>query len=212
MMIIMTIVGIGILLLIELIIYKKSNGKLKTFVKSKQMLDIFKEILIILISTTLALNFASIDDNNKTSETVIKLLEVTQNDINSQYMHNTYFVDEYNNGTIDAQMLKANIKNNSALIESILDNDVIMTTVSPLMYSVLINDLRTLKSFYNHLSNAEDEESIVTMALSINSHSENILWALDIEIKHLQKQYSEKELHSLYQEYIDSKYEIIETQ
>lgn len=211
-MIIITIVGICILLLIQFITYTKNNGELKTFVKSEQILDIFKEIIIILISTTLALNFASIDDNNKNCETVIKLLEVTQNDINTQYMHNTYFVDEYNNGTIDAQMLKANITKNSALIESILDNDMVMTTVSPLMYSVLISDLRNLKSFYNHLSNAENEENIVTMALSINSHSENILWALDIEIKHLQKQYSDKDLHSLYREYIDSKYEIIETQ
>lgn len=173
-------------------------------------MDIVKEIIIILLSATLALNFANIEESNKTHKKVIKLLETTHCDINSQYMHNNVLLDEYNNEFIDAKILKANTMHNTALIETILDNDTVIATVSPLMFSVLTSELRNLNSFYDFLTNAEDNKNIITMALSVKSHNETILWALDTEIKHLQKLYSEKELESLYQEYIDNKYQKIE--
>ena len=40
----------------------------------------------------------------------------------------------------------------------------------------------------------------------MNSHCENLLFAMEIEEKYLNGQYSEKDIHTLYSDYISDKY------
>lgn len=88
-MLLITCLGIFILFIIQFILYKKKqNTGLKKFLKSEQLLDIFKELLIIILGATIALNFTNVEEKEKTKETVMKLLEVTYNDISMQYVTN----------------------------------------------------------------------------------------------------------------------------
>lgn len=203
-----TCFGILMLLLIQFKIYKKNqNGHLIEFIKSEQSLEILKELLVIILGATVALNFTNIEDKNQTKKTVTKFLEVVYNDISIQYGHNESLVNKYNEKKMSAKQVKYNIQYNTTLFENILNNDTIITTVSPLIYSMLINDFRNLNNFHDAVEEQSDNEDyIITMILSMNSHNENIMWALETEIKHLEGSYTENELENLYNEYINSKY------
>lgn len=125
-----TCFGILMLLLIQFKIYKKNqNGHIIEFIKSEQSLEILKELLVIILGATVALNFTNIEDKNQTKKTVTKLLEVVYNDISIQYGHNESLVNIYNEKKMSAKQVKYNIQYNTTLFENILNNDTIITTL-----------------------------------------------------------------------------------
>lgn len=116
-------------------------------------------------------------------------------------------LSNYEQGKMSAQQIRYNVQYNVSLLENLLNNDIVVTNISPLIYSMLVNDSRNLTFFYESMEeNSDNDEYIITMITGINSHNENIRWALDKEIKHLKGEYKESELEDLYQEYIKSKY------
>ncbi|MBD5395215.1 MAG: hypothetical protein HDR71_13330 [Lachnospiraceae bacterium] len=207
-MLIITCLGILILFVIQFVLYKKNqNGSLKKIFKSEQLLDVLKELLVIILGATVALNFTNVEEKKQTKETVMRLLEVTYSDISMQYVANEILLDNYKQERMSAQQVKYNTQYNTALFENVLNNDTVITNISPLMYSMLVNDFRNLSLFYESLEEYSDnDEYVITMISNMNSHNENIMWALEKEIKHLKGEYKEQELKDLYQEYISSKY------
>lgn len=207
-MLMITYLGVLILFVIQFILYKKKQNRgLKKFLKSEQLIEILKELLVIILGATVALNFTNAEEKKQTKEVVMRLLEVVYNDMGMQYAANETLLNNYERGEMNAQQIQYNVQYNMALLENMLSNDTVITNISPLIYSMLVNDSRNLVSFYESMEeNSDNEEYIITMISGMNSHNENIRWALDKEIKHLKGEYKESELEEIYQEYINSKY------
>lgn len=216
-MLAITCLGIIILIVIQLILYKRNENKpvksfntIKTFIISNSFLDVIKELLVILLGVTLALNFSSIVERNQTKEKVIKLLEVARDEMEEAHYSNIFFTSLYEQGDIEVALVKANIKDYSETLKNILANDTIMTTISPFMYGHLLSDIRSLNAFYEYLDKVSDDESNRSVILSINFTSERILLELDAEIKHLQGIYCEQDLRDILDKYLDEHFEIID--
>lgn len=211
-MLVISCIGMCVLFIIQFWLYKrKESAGIMSFIKSDFLLEIIKDFLIVLLGATLALNCTDYVESRQTKEFVIKLLEITRNDIAAEYAGNTFLLTRYNEGKMSAAEVKVNVQNHSELIDTVLENDTVMITMSPLMYYMILNNVRILNQFYDSLNNiSEDEEFVATIVLGMNRHAENILMALDASIEHLKGNYTDQNLDSVYQAYLD-RYEIIET-
>ena len=210
-MIITTLLGIVIIYIIQLLIFRKENsGTLKDYIESKQLLIITKEFLVVLLSATIALNITNVYENYKTKEKVKKLLAVAENEVEKENGLFESLLSLYEEKKMDGLTIKANCRHDSSLIESVLKNDTVLTTVSPLMYSALNNDVRNAGLCYESLSKVKDDKNIIIAIEGMKSHNENIIWEIDSEINHLSGKISENELMTLYEDYMDSKYIRIE--
>ena len=100
-----------------------------------------------------------------------------------------------------------NINNYTGVLENLMDNDIVMVTLSAEGYARILNDLRILNDVYDRLMKLDSKnENVITYVKMMNSHCENLLFAMEIEEKYLNGQYSEKDIHTLYSDYISDKY------
>lgn len=207
-MLFFTIIGCFILLVIQFVLYKKDNQhNILLFFKSNMFLKVCKDLLIIFLGAIIALNLTSYTERKETLNHVIKLLETARNDVNTQYAFNTEYLHRYNQKEMDINTARANVNKHYDIIKNILENDTIITTISPLGYSMLISEVRNLDSFYDCFQNKElDEEASIIGLTAMNSTCEGITVILDIEINRLKKDYTDRETENSYNDYLNERF------
>lgn len=223
-MVITTIIGCLILIIIEFILYVKDekliikniigkNGTIicKEYIKSAVFMNGLKEFLIICLSATIALSCATYVDNKNTENKVINLLEMAKGDMSVQHNMNSHLYEQYTEGSYSMELVLANSKEHNNLIESILENDVIIITISPFSYSMLTSGVRNLESLYKCLQiENSSEEDYATVLLTINNTYEMIDFTLDLEIKRLNGTYTDEYVEKRYEEYLNERFIKIE--
>lgn len=219
-MLIATFLGCILLFAIEFILYVREKELNKKHIKSKGLINICKEyikstvfmngvkdFLIICLGATIALNCTAYVDNKDTENTVINLLEATKSDISVQYNMSSHFYEQYIEGIYSIDFVLANTKEQNKLIESILENDIIIITISPFSYSMLTSGVRNLETLYECLQiKNSSEEDYATVLLSINNTYEIIDFALDLEIKRLNGTYTDEYVEKMYEEYLNERF------
>jgi len=174
----------------------------KDFIKSKQLWNVIKELLVIILGVTLAINFTSSVEKKQNKEKVITMLESVTEEIRMQYFSNSSIIGAYSKDLITSEeAIQTEINGRTAFIENILNNDTVIATTSPIMYSIMICNVDNINDSLSRIS-TEEGKDLITSVRCVNNCFENILWAIEAEIKHLQGVYSEKKLHELYIQYI----------
>lgn len=174
----------------------------KEFLKSQQLWNISKELLVIILGVTLAINFTSAVEEKETKEKVIKMLESTTSEIKGEIDLNRFLLELYEEGKIGSKEIQNNAKSNIALIENVLTNDKVIFTMSPVMHTALINDAHNVSSQGDKID--EIEGGALTMVVeNINRDLEKILWEIEAEIRYLRGIYTEEELTKLYALYVE---------
>ena len=211
-MLFITIIGCIALFIIQFVLYaKQGTCDFLLFMASEQWISVLKEFLIIVLGAVVALNTTSYYEKRKTKKTVIKLLEAAKNDMHSQYLHNNSFEKLHNEDRTSNALLKHNAMIHLDIIENILNNDVVVTTISPTIYSLLFSEIRNLNTFYGTLKSLDAQsENVIIMLKSMNSHQKAIVWELEVEIERLKGKISYKDATRKCEEFIDSRFEKIE--
>lgn len=203
-MYVITIMGLTILIAIQYRLFRIENtGTFRQFFKSKLMLEIIKECLILTLSVTVAVNFANIQEKTQRADTVRRLLESVYTETERDYIFNSFYQKQYEEGELMLHTLKRSIVNHNELLENVLQSDCVIISMSPTLYGFLNNHMQIRNLAFETLSSIEDNsEQIELLVAMINSHSESILWALEKEIDHLCGKYPEraliKEVESFY--------------
>jgi len=203
-MYVITMAGLTILIAIQYRLFRIENtGTFRQFFKSKLMLEIIKECLILTLSVTVAINFASIQEKKQRVETVRRLLESVYTETERDYIFNSLYQQQYEKGELLPNALKSIIVNHNELLENVLQSDSVIISMSPTLYGFINNHVQIRDLAFETLNSIEDNsEQIELLVAMINSHSENILWALEKEIDHLCGKYPEraliKEVESFY--------------
>lgn len=203
-MYVITIIGLTILIAIQYRLFRIENtGTFRQFFKSKLMLEIIKECLILTLSVTVAVNFANIQEKTQRADTVRRLLESVYTETERDYIFNSLYQQQYEKGELLPNALKSIIVNHNELLENVLQSDSVIISMSPTLYGFINNHVQIRDFAFETLNSIEDNsEQIELLVAMINSHSENILWALEKEIDHLCGKYPEraliKEVESFY--------------
>jgi len=212
-MLTLSIIGILVILLMQIILFKKENldFNLKLFIKSKELLEVFKEFLVVLLGVTIAIYLTNIDSGNQNKNKVIALLEVSQNELDEAYTMNAFFIKQYEERIIDARTMKANIKNNNSVLRNVLENDTVIIIISPFTYSFLLNNLRSVDAFYNNLhDNAINDNDIYTSVIALNKHIKVLIDAIDIGNDYLRGRCNGKDLLVLHNIVINDNFNFVE--
>lgn len=213
-MIVATVLSIILLLIIQFLLHKNTVGrfelkweKILEFIKNIEILDLTKELLIIFIGAFIALYVTNYSENLDEKEKVIKLFNIASSEISTEYAQTQFFLEQYDAGSMEAEEVYYNINNYTGVLENLMDNDIVMVTLSAEGYARILNDLRILNDVYDRLMKLDSKnENVITYVKMMNSHCENLLFAMEIEEKYLNGQYSEKDIHTLYSDYISDKY------
>lgn len=214
MILIFTIIGIFVLFLLKYYIYNKENRgiKLKEFLISKKFCETLIELMIIVLGATIAINFTNIQEKQKDKQNAIDLLEEARFEIYESYKLNKVLIEQYDQKNIGIVQLKYNAKNNNATLRKILDNSMIIVTISSLSYRVLCNNVDNANSFYDFIARADKKDkAIYTYIRTMNSHLETIMFEIDNEILYLKGKRSEKNLKVMYNHYFNTKYKSVDS-
>lgn len=211
MIIFVSCIGAVALFYIQFRLYKMEEHQgLKHFLNSSQLCNVIKEFLVILLGATIALNVTAFVEENATKEQVIKQLEIAANDIEREYFTNALLINLCGEPDANVKEIISNKFKNTVFFEMMLSNDTVLTTISPDLFSSMANDMYNLNYFYEEMKkSAASDDYRILMLKTINSHCENILWAIKIEIEHLRGNYSEQEVRVMRQNYYNSKYVLV---
>ena len=114
--------GIIALFYIQFILYKMGKQKnFKEFIKSQQLWNVIKELLVIILGVTLAINFTSAVEERETKEKVIKMLDSIDLEIQTEYDLCKILREDYLAGEIDVDQLALQLTHNTAFSEIILN-------------------------------------------------------------------------------------------
>lgn len=201
LMILLSVFGVFVLFIIQFLLYKKENSNVKAkrkldFFKSKDLLEISKDFLVILLGVSIGITLNNIDVNNQDTKKVISLLEVSSNELNSAIRFNNFILEQYDNGEIDITNMIDNIRLNDSVLREVLGNDLVMTTISSSSYGFLLNYLHNLEAltYQNESINNIDEKGIRADIGLLNMAIQILRDALEKEIGHLQGNISKKDL------------------
>lgn len=182
-------------------------GKIIGINKKIKLLDLVKELLIIFIGAFIALYVTNYSENMDEKEKVMKLFDIASSEISMEYAHNQYLLEQYDADSMEIGEGYYNTVNYTDVLENLMDNDIVMVTLSAEGYGRILNDMRILNDVYDRLMKLDSkDESIITYVKMMNSHCENLLYAMEVEGKYLNGQYSEKDVHTLYSDYISDKF------
>lgn len=121
-------------------------------------------------------------------------------------------IEQYDQKNIGVAQLKYNVKNNNATLRKILDNSMIIVTISSLSYRVLCNNVDNANNFYDFIARADKKDKgIYTYIRTMNSHLETIMFEIDNEILYLKGKRSEKNLKVMYNHYFNTKYKSVDS-
>lgn len=97
-------------------------------------------------------------------------------------------------------------------MSSILSNDLVITNLSSLSYSVFCNNIVNANYFYTTIQNADNtDDNIYIYLKSINTHLKIISFQIENEMNFLKRKISEKELKSQYEKICNSTYTKIDS-
>lgn len=129
------------------------------------------------------------------------------------YNLNSAFISKYDEGNFTIGELKYNASCNLSTLNKVLDNDMVIVTITPISYQVLCNNMDNANIFNDMRNNADNEDgNIYTYVKGINSHLETILYEIDNEILYLKGKYTEKNVQNKYYKHIETKYIPIDTE
>lgn len=213
-MIVTTVLSIILLLITQFLLHKSYVGrfelkwkKLMELIKNIELLDLAKELLIIFIGAFIALYVTNYSENMDEKEKVMKLFKIANSEISNEYAHNQYLLAQYDVDSMKIEEVYYNTVNYTDVLENLMNNDTVMITLSAEGYSRILNDMRILNNAYNQLMTLDpQDENIILYLKMMNSHCENLLYSMEVEGKYLNGKYSEKDVHTLYYDYISNKY------
>lgn len=206
---VMSFIGIVFLVILNYMIYRRENpdGKTRMFIRSKKCWETLIELIVIVLGATLAINFSDIQQARDNKEKVVLLLEASRGEVATSYLANEYWISKYETKEATLGELKYNLHYNIRTLDNLLDNDVVIITLTPISYSVFCNQIDLTNFFNKKLQESEeDDEYIYTYIKALNSHLENILFEIDNEILYLEGEYKAKEVEIKYNEFLKSKY------
>lgn len=215
MILLFSVVGIFVLFALKYFIDKKDNAniKVKEFIVSKKFLEAVTELIVIILGATIAINFTNIQEKKENKQRTIALLEATKSEIEESYNLNSAFISKYDEGNFTIGELKYNASCNLSTLNKVLDNDMVIVTITPISYQVLCNNMDNANIFNDMRNNADNEDgNIYTYVKGINSHLETILYEIDNEILYLKGKYTEKNVQNKYYEHIETKCISIDTE
>ena len=170
-------------------------------------------IVELCVYLTVGCVFMLIQEKKENKQRTIALLEATKSEIEESYNLNSAFISKYDEGNFTIGELKYNASCNLSTLNKVLDNDMVIVTITPISYQVLCNNMDNANIFNDMRNNADNEDgNIYTYVKGINSHLETILYEIDNEILYLKGKYTEKNVQNKYYEHIETKYIPIDTE
>ena len=188
--------GIIALFYIQFILYKMGKQKnFKEFIKSQQLWNVIKELLVIILGVTLAINFTSAVEERETKEKVIKMLDSIDLEIQTEYDLCKILREDYLAGEIDVDKLALKLTHNTAFSEIILTNDIVVNTMSPNLYVEMSYFIHSINRIHDAIIAGQVPSNMIRSRLNfIELFCESIQKDINIEKLYLQGKISEKEL------------------
>ena len=169
-MIVATVLSIILLLIIQFLLHKNTVGrfelkweKILEFIKNIEILDLAKELLIIFIGAFIALYVTNYSENLDEKEKVIKLFNIASSEISTEYAQTQFFLEQYDAGSMEAEEVYYNINNYTGVLENLMDNDIVMVTLSAEGYARILNDLRILNDIYDRLMKLDSKNDELSL-------------------------------------------------
>ena len=159
----LSIIGIVSLVILNYMIYSRENpnAKIIWFVRSVQCWETLVELIVIVLGATLAINFSDMQSERENKEKVISLLEASRGEVGDSYAVNEYWISMYDANEATLGELKYNASYNIRTLDNILDNDVVIITLTPMSYSVFCNQIDLAGDFNEKIQEAENNDEYI---------------------------------------------------
>lgn len=189
-------IGIIALFCIQFKLYKMEERKnIKEFLKSQQLWNVAKELLVIILGVTLAINFTSAVEEKETKEKVIKMLDSINLEIEAEYELCKILKEDYVSGEIDMERLALQLTHNTPFSEIILTNDIMVHTLSSDTYSEISVFIHDINRIHDTIIAGQVPSNMIWSRLSfIELFCEAIQRDIEMEKLYLQGKITEKEL------------------
>ena len=196
MIFLVTCIGAIALFYIQFKLYKaKQNQGIKQFIKSKELLEILRESLLVILSVTLALNLTGYIETKQTQEKVIKILDGISLEIEREASLSRGLKYDYETGHIDMEQLALSLSHNTAFSENMLTKDIVIAVMSPSMHSTISNNIHDINRVHEAIIAGQISDTRILTALEIlEGICERTQEAIDKEKLYLQGKLSEEEL------------------
>lgn len=192
---------------------QEDNEKIKSFFRFLMSVNFLKtiiELLVIILGATIAISFTQITEKKQAQERMASLLKLAEDQITTSYKSNVHFLTRYDKGKASIGELKYNSSCETIFIEYLLENNEALTTLTPFTISVLYNNNRNAKLFYETVNKADDkDENIKIYVQSINLHLILMDVAIKDEIDYLEGRSSEEEIQKHYHEILFGEFKTI---
>lgn len=203
-----------VLIIIQIFLYKKEISDIKIekkniidIIKKLKFLELLKEVLIIFFGAFVAICITDFSENSSHKNNVIKFIDIANNEINNEHKFNQYFISQFEDGKMTVSEVFYNSVNYANVLENLMNDSMVMEILSSVSYTRILNDMRIHNDTYRNLKELNpDDKLVITYIKMMDSHCENLLYSIQIEQKYLAGDYTEDQLQSLYQEYLEDKY------
>lgn len=199
------------LLFIAIYYYLSEDGNhsLRGFFSSSTFRDIIVEVLSVVLATTLAISCALQSDKQADADYTVALLSQERLAIDEQRYLDEAFLKLYEDGEMTLGELCANLKCDSSQIEYLLQNDTVVSCISPTTYLYFSDAKGVLDSCSKSIQQQENNPEVY-LAVTKTAHKWLVMTTkmIDKEIEYQKGTYTAEDVRVYEQSLIHENFEL----